>query len=79
MSYIKFDVKTESVGTATIKTEFLFEPKMFLCSSKWKMFFIRFFGKKIVSIDASNFGDYSIKTTSYKFKDKIYYTKTEKL
>ena len=78
MSHIKFDVKTYSVGSATIKTELLFEPRMFLCASKWKMFFIKLFGKKIVSIDRSNFGDYSIKNTSYKFRDKVYYAKTEK-
>jgi hypothetical protein len=51
--------------------------KMNLVSAR-KMFFIRIFGKRIVAIEPSCFGDYGIKSISYRFGNKIYFYKAEK-
>ncbi len=56
-----------------LMSEKLFNSGDFKTISKWKMFFIRIFGKKIVGADFSN-GEYNY-AISYKFRDKFYFYK----
>jgi hypothetical protein len=52
------------------KTETVFNKNYFKRVSKWKLFLIRIFRKKIITIDCG--GSVSCKTTSYKFKNLVY-------